>query len=97
MTRDPMRNHVTRDARRRLRAQRRGAYHPWLGLVGAAGWMIALPTVGGALLGRWLDAMGTGGPASWTLTLLLAGLAMGCIGVWHWLRQEGRESERDDS
>lgn len=82
-----------RDCRRRLRAQRRGAFHPWIGMVGAVGWMIALPTVAGALLGHWLDHRGVGGPASWTLTLLLAGLALGCLGGWQWLL---RESHRDD-
>ncbi len=92
-----MRNHVARDARRRLRAQRRGPYHPWPGLVGGAGWMIALPTVGGALLGRWLDGASVGGAESWTLTLLLAGLAIGCIAAWQWLRREERTDDGDDA
>lgn len=95
VTRDPMRNHVARDARRRLRAQRRGPYHPWLGLVGGAGWMIALPTVAGALLGRWLDSISLGGARSWTLALMLTGLALGCFAAWQWLRRE--EHHGDDT
>ena len=42
---------------RRMESARGGAQRFWAGLalVGSVGWMIALPMVGGAFLGRWLD------------------------------------------
>jgi ATP synthase protein I len=61
--------------------------HPTLlqGLMtfGSIGWMVALPAVGGALLGRWIDGEVAMKPFSWTLCLLLLGLALGCVSAWH--------------
>jgi ATP synthase protein I len=58
-----------------------------LAMVGAVGWMIALPSVAGALVGRWLDSwMGTG--LFCTLCLLLLGLLGGCISAWRHVRGE---------
>jgi ATP synthase protein I len=51
--------------------------------VGSIGWMVALPAVGGAFLGRWLDSEVAMKPFSWTLCLLLLGLALGCASAWH--------------
>jgi len=50
-----------------------------------AAWTIALPTIGGALVGRWLDSRW---PAlfSWSLALMLLGAAIGCITAWRWGR-----------
>jgi ATP synthase protein I len=61
----------------------------WQGLaqLGTVGWMIALPTVGGALLGRWIDTRYTTG-VFWTLSLLCAGLAIGCLAVWRTINRE---------
>ncbi|MBL8252460.1 MAG: AtpZ/AtpI family protein [Candidatus Competibacter sp.] len=76
---------VARKVSRKLRAR---AAPPtlWfgLGLVGMIGWSVALPTVLGALLGVWLDRVYPG-RFSWTLSLLLAGLALGCIAAWQWV------------
>ena len=45
-----------------------------LGLVGSVGWMVVLPALLGAFLGRWIDRRsGTG--IFWTLSLLFVGLA----------------------
>ena len=46
-------------------------------LLGAGGWLLVVPVVGGAYLGRWLDARHVGGGQSWTLTLILLGLGAG--------------------
>jgi ATP synthase protein I len=80
---------VGRQADRRQRNRGRGV---WQGLaqVGTVGWMVALPAVGGALLGRWIDARyGTG--IFWTLSLLAAGLAVGCAAAWRSMNRELRE------
>ena len=75
-----------RQAERRRASRGRSA---WQGLaqVGTVGWMVALPAVGGAFLGRWIDSRyGTG--IFWTLSLLTAGLAVGCGAAWRAMNRE---------
>ena len=76
-------------AARKLRAQRRGEGSVWfgLGMSGLIGWSVAVPTLFGAMIGIWLDRRHPG-KLSWTLTLLVAGLAIGSFNAWHWLTQE---------
>jgi ATP synthase protein I len=52
-----------------------------LSLVGSVGWMVVLPTLIGAFLGRWVDA-GAGTGVFWTLSLLFIGLVTGCAAAW---------------
>ena len=59
-----------------------------MGMFGIVGWTVAIPTVIGTLLGRWLDNLHHG-PISWTLTGLLIGMASGCLVAWRWLTKEG--------
>jgi ATP synthase protein I len=77
-------------AARKLRA-RRNRSPVWfgLGMMGLIGWSVAVPTLLGAGLGLWLDARHVGG-RSWTLALLVAGLAIGCANAWHWVAKEER-------
>lgn len=77
---------------RKLKAQRRVTQTIWsgLGMMGLVGWSVAVPTVLGAALGIWLDRRYPG-IHSWTLTLLIAGLAIGCLNAWHWVVREDRE------
>lgn len=83
---------VARRAARRERARREGPGSLWLslGMMGLVGWSVAVPTLAGVALGWWLDSLWPG-RVSWTLTLLLGGLVVGCINAWYWVR---RESER---
>lgn len=82
MTQRRFREGATRRART-MKAARSARARFWagLGLVGSVGWMIALPTVGGALLGRELDQR-LDTRLTFTLGLLLAGLALGAYTVW---------------
>jgi ATP synthase protein I len=80
---------VGKQADRRRQGRGRGV---WRGLaqVGTVGWMVALPAVGGAILGRWIDARyGTG--VFWTVSLLTIGLAIGCAAAWRAMSRELRE------
>ncbi len=88
---------VDRKAQRKLRARRRADRGVWfgLGMYGLVGWSVAVPTVAGAALGLWLDAR-DGGGVSWTLTLMVVGLALGCLNAWYWVRRESRP-ESDDA
>ena len=94
---DPLPEQVGRKAVRKLRARRADRPSIWfgLGLLGIVGWSVALPTVLGALLGLWLDRHWPS-PHSWTLTLLVAGLALGCASAWQWLRRQNPPNHRDN-
>ena len=83
-------------ARRKLRARRHGVPGVWfgLGMVGLVGWSVVVPTLLGAGLGVWLDK-NYPGPHSWTLALLVGGLALGCFNAWHWVAKEGRELQKE--
>jgi ATP synthase protein I len=54
------------------------------------GWSIAVPTIVGAGLGVWLDKKYEG-DFSWTLSLLILGLASGCFIAWNWVQKENKE------
>jgi ATP synthase protein I len=60
-----------------------------LGMMGLVGWSVVIPTLLGAALGLWLDKHYPGG-RSWTLTLLMAGLVLGCFNAWHWVTKEDK-------
>ncbi|SOD41406.1 AtpZ/AtpI family protein [Nitrosovibrio sp. Nv4] len=85
-------------AARKLQAQRAEPHvkrTAWSGLtmIGLVGWSVVVPTLLGAALGVWLDrryAMNH----SWTLTLLFAGLVVGCLNAWHWIVKEDRETHK---
>ncbi len=87
-------------AARKLRARRNSAQGVWfgLGMMGLIGWSVAIPTLLGAALGLWLDRRYPDG-RSWTLALLVAGLAIGCVNAWHWVAKEDkamRDEQEDD-
>ena len=59
------------------------------GTFGMVGWSVAVPTVLGAVLGVWLDKEYPQ-TFSWTLTLLIAGLFVGCALAWQWIDKENK-------
>ncbi len=80
---------------RKLRA-RRNPQGVWfgLGMMGLIGWSIVLPTLFGAAIGIWLDKLYPS-RHSWTLTLLIVGLAIGCWSAWQWVRKEEKAMQED--
>jgi ATP synthase protein I len=80
----------------RVRGSRDRTLWHGLGTAGIIGWSIAVPTVLGALLGLWIDRRWPG-ELSWTLALLLAGVSLGCLSAWYWVRMESRMIEREES
>ncbi len=86
-------------AERKLAARRNATPGVWfgLGMMGLIGWSVVVPTLLGAALGLWLDRRYPGA-RSWTLALLMAGLALGCLNAWHWVTKEGEamREEQDD-
>ncbi len=83
-------------AARKLKA-RRSTQGVWfgLGMMGLVGWSVVVPTLLGAALGNWLDQHHPG-KHPWTLALLVAGLAIGCLNAWHWVAKE-EKNMRDES
>ena len=76
---------------RKLAAQRdRKSALSGLGLFGLIGWSVSVPALLGVLLGIWLDQHFKQG-FSWTLSLLLAGLMLGCYIAWNWVQKENQE------
>jgi len=61
-----------------------------LGMFGMVGWSVAVPALLGAFLGVWLDKT-HGQSFSWTLTLLIIGLVIGCGIAWYWIANEDKE------
>jgi ATP synthase protein I len=86
-------------AARKLEARRHATPGVWfgLGMMGLIGWSVVVPTLVGAALGHWLDARHPG-RHSWTLALLVIGLAIGCVNAWHWVATEDKamREDRDD-
>lgn len=96
----PLSQEIGDKAARKLRAQRHVTRTVWfgLGMMGLIGWSVAIPTLLGALFGLWLDQRYPGG-RSWTLALLVVGLAIGCLNAWHWVSKEDkamREEQEDN-
>jgi ATP synthase protein I len=82
---------VRRTEARKARARREGRHGLafGLGLFGLVGWSVAIPTLLGIALGVWIDGR-SAGPYSWTLMLLVVGVAVGCLNAWYWVRKETR-------
>lgn len=84
--------------KRRLQAQRdKKSVWAGLGLYGMVGWSVAVPTLLGAALGMWLDKKYKV-TFSWTLSLLITGLMIGCLVAWNWIQKENKEihKKQDD-
>jgi ATP synthase protein I len=90
--RDSETDTIARKAQRMVEARRRRSESAWygLGMFGLVGWSVAVPIVAGIALGVWIDGRWPG-RVSWTLTLLLAGAALGAINAWYWVQREGRD------
>lgn len=88
---DDMKLNIEKKAARKLKArsQKRNSLWFGLGMFGLVGWSIAVPTLLGIALGLWMDHAWPG-RQSWTITLLLVGLAIGCIQAWRWIERESR-------
>ena len=82
-------------ARRKLRARQETERGIWfgLGMFGVIGWSVAIPMLIGVALGIWLDRTRPT-TFSWTLTLLVLGIALGCLNAWLWVSREREALEK---
>jgi ATP synthase protein I len=85
---------IGRSAQRKQRARARNKESAWfgLGMFGLVGWSVAIPMLAGIMLGLWLDEHWPG-RHSWTLTLLIIGIALGCLNAWYWIKQESTDDQ----
>lgn len=88
---------VQEKAQRKLKALHNDNKSVWfgLGMMGIVGWTITVPTLLGTALGMWLDKEHPN-TFSWTLSLLILGLLVGCITAWHWITKEHNEMNQKD-
>jgi ATP synthase protein I len=77
---------------RMLRKQKQGTPNFWraVALVGFVGWSVVLPMLIGVAAGLWIDNRWPS-RYSWTLMLLVAGLAVGCTNAWNRIRQAEKD------
>jgi ATP synthase protein I len=82
-----MREALKRDISRRAQREPGGrSFWHSLGVLGMVGWPIALMSVGGAFLGRYLDVRFNTG-VRFTLMLITAGAAIGSYTAWRVLEE----------
>lgn len=80
---------VHKEARKKMKMEKNGKEILFgLGAFGIVGWSISLPVVLGVLGGVYLDDHYPQA-FSWTLTLLFAGLIIGCVNAWYWIKKNG--------
>jgi ATP synthase protein I len=87
---------VGKKVRRKLKAQQEHrSVWSGLGMFGLIGWSIVAPTLAGAALGVWLD-QSYPQSFSWTLSLLIIGLLLGCLLAWQWVDKEHKDLNEDE-
>lgn len=79
---------------RKIEARRQGERSAWfgLGMFGLVGWSVAVPALVGVAIGLWIDSQWPS-RFSWTLMLLVLGVAIGCLNAWWWVQRESREPD----
>ena len=82
---------VQSDSHKKIKAQNEGKEILFgFGLFGIVGWSIAIPTLIGIALGIQFDRI-FDSSFSWTLTLLFAGIILGCFNAWHWVKEKSND------
>jgi ATP synthase protein I len=81
---------IGRQEARKIRSEKETGQTVWfgLGMFGIVGWSVAIPTLIGTAFGIWIDH-GWPSQYSWTLMLLVIGLALGCMNAWYWVKKGG--------
>jgi ATP synthase protein I len=83
----------TREALR-IRGRKEKDQNIWfgLGMIGVVGWAVTIPTLIGVAIGLWIDRTWPS-RFSWTMTLLISGVMVGCMNAWYWVRRGGTPTE----
>ncbi|MFW5836378.1 MAG: AtpZ/AtpI family protein [Desulfovibrionaceae bacterium] len=78
------------ERKRKARADKGRGLWFGLGMFGLVGWSVAIPSLLFLALGVWLDGK-TDDPYSWTLMMLVLGVAVGCLNAWYWIKRQSRD------
>ena len=83
---DTAREALRRRTQRMQKTRDEPQYSPLngLGVFGVIGWSVAIPTVGGAFLGMWLNRVAPQS-FSWPIALILGGVVLGGMVAWSWI------------
>lgn len=94
---EPLAEAVGQRERRKIRRREEREKGIWfgLGMFGLVGWSVALPTLAFLALGIWVDGQYES-RFSWTLMLLVVGVALGCFNAWYWIQTEHRRGNGVD-
>ncbi len=93
---EPFSKKIGDKEKQKLKALHEDKRSVWAGLgsFGMIGWSVAVPTVLGTVAGLWLDK-NYPQSISWTLTLLILGLCIGCLIAWQWIAKENKMMHQD--
>lgn len=84
-----LRKQVERQAQRMQKAEReRPNVIGQTVYIGTLGLLMALPVVGGAYLGHWLDSLVSGYSMRWTLSLIILGVFVGAMNIYLFIREQ---------
>ena len=85
---------VGKKENRRIKSEQEPDQTVWfgLGMFGIIGWSVAIPTLIGVALGIWIDHKWPS-QYSWALMFLVAGLSLGCLNAWYWVKKGGITKE----
>lgn len=77
---------------RKLEARRQRHRLIWfgLGMFGMVGWSVVVPMLVAIAIGMWIDRTWPS-QYSWTLMMLILGVALGCLNAWNWIQKESRQ------
>jgi len=70
----------------RARGRKEGNWSA-LSILGVIGWSVVVPTLAGIAAGAWIDRRWPS-RFSWTVMLLVIGLALGCVTAWRRVRED---------
>ena len=84
--------HIKEKSRRKIEARKEKDRGLWygVGMFGLVGWSVAMPTLLFLALGIWIDSRYPS-QYSWTLMLLVIGIAIGCLNAWYWVSSESQQ------
>ena len=93
---DRFEENIVRKEERKIWARNRSITLYWLGVLGMVGWSVMVPVILGIILGLWIDrSIHT--HYSFTLMLMIAGLAGGCALGWFWVKRMANNFECRES
>jgi len=85
---DELKKKVERQARRMKKAENeRPTLVGQTMYIGNVVLLFLVPVIGGAYLGDWLDRQAAGYSIHWTISLILAGIALGVLNVYLYIRE----------